>query len=340
MPQLLKDVLSRHFIHAVVWAKPNVNAFFIASVAFLGTLFPASAAQFVTLGTGGVTGVYYPTGGSICRLVNKNRKEHGIRCSVESTGGSVFNLNAIRDGDLDMGVVQSDWQFHAFHGTNLFADAGPNDQLRSLFSIYPEPFTVVARADAGIASFDDLKGKRVNVGNPGSGQRATLEVLMEAKGWTMDDFSLVSELKSGAQSKALCTGQIDAMVFAVGHPSGSVKEATTSCDSVLVDVSGPLVDKLIEENEYYRKAIIPAGLYSGSNTDTKTFGVGATLVSTTAVPEEVIYQIVKAVFESFDDFKRLHPAFANLTKKEMVRDGLSAPLHPGARRYFLEAGLL
>lgn len=298
------------------------------------------AQDFITIGTGGVTGVYYPTGGAICRLVNKDRSEHGIRCSVESTGGSVYNLNTIRAGELDMGVAQSDWQYHAYNGTSQFAEAGPFKELRAVFSVHPEPFTVVARADSGIKTFDDLKGKRVNVGNPGSGQRGTMEVLMEAKGWTMDDFSLSSELKAAEQSKALCDNKIDAMVYTVGHPSGSIKEATTSCDSVIVEVAGPTVEMLVEENPFYRVAVIPGGMYNGTDEDVKTFGVGATFVSSSNVDANLVYHTVKAVFENFDTFKKLHPAFANLKKEEMVQDGLSAPLHEGALKYYKEAGLM
>jgi len=295
---------------------------------------------FVTIGTGGVTGVYYPTGGAIARLVNKGRKDHGIRCSVESTGGSVYNLNAIRAGELDMGVAQSDMQYYAVHGLDKFADAGPDKDLRAVFSVHPEPFTVVARTDSGIKDFMDLKGKRVNIGNPGSGQRGTIEVLMGALGWTNDDFKLASELKAAEQASALCDNKIDAMVYTVGHPNGSIKEATTSCDAVIVSVTGPEVDKLVADNDYYRKAIIPAGMYRGTDADTPTFGVGATFVSSDKVDEKVIYEIVKAVFENFDEFKKLHPAFANLKKEEMVKDGLSAPLHAGAIKYYKEAGLL
>ena len=296
--------------------------------------------QFVTIGTGGVTGVYYPTGGAICRLVNKTRKEHGIRCSVESTGGSVYNLNTIRAGELDMGVAQSDWQYHAYHGTSKFKDQGANKDLRAVFSVHPEPFTVVARADSGVKDFMDLKGKRVNIGNPGSGQRGTMEVLMGALGWTNADFKLASELKSSEQASALCDNKIDAIVFTVGHPSGSIKEATTSCDSVMVNVTGAAVDKLVKDADYYRTATIPGGMYRGTATDTKTFGVGATFVSSATVPEKVIYNVVKAVFENFDDFKKLHPAFNNLRKEEMIKDGLSAPLHRGAAKYYKEAGLM
>lgn len=300
----------------------------------------ASAGEFVTIGTGGVTGVYYPTGGAICRLVNKERKSHGIRCSVESTGGSVYNINTIRGNELDMGVAQSDWQYHAYNGTSKFKDAGAFKELRAVFSVHPEPFTVVARADSGIKTFDDLKGKRVNIGNPGSGQRGTMEVLMEAKGWTTKDFALTSELKASEQSKALCDNKIDAMIYTVGHPSGSIKEATTSCDSILVTVDGSAVDKLVADNDFYRTASIPGGMYTGSDADVATFGVGATFVSSTNVSEDVVYNVVKAVFENFDTFKKLHPAFANLKKSEMVKDGLSAPLHAGAVKYYKEAGLL
>ena len=299
-----------------------------------------AAQEFVTIGTGGVTGVYYPTGGAICRLVNKSRKEHGIRCSVESTGGSVYNLNTIAAGELDMGVAQSDWQYHAYHGTSKFSDQGANKKLRAVFSVHPEPFTVVARKDSGIRNFQDLKGKRVNVGNPGSGQRGTMELVMKEMGWTMDDFQLASELKSAEQSQALCDNKVDAMVFTVGHPSGSIKEATTSCDSVLVNVTGPAIEKLVNQNDYYRFATIPGGMYRGTDDDTTTFGVGATFVSSADVPEDVIYNVVKAVFENFDTFKKLHPAFGVLKKEEMIKDGLSAPLHDGAVKYYKEAGLM
>ena len=306
----------------------------------LGAVSTASAQSFITIGTGGVTGVYYPTGGAICRLVNKTRKEHGIRCSVESTGGSVYNLNTIRAGELDMGVAQSDWQYHAYHGTSKFEEQGPFKELRAVFSVHPEPFTVVARSDSGVKDFMDLKGKRVNIGNPGSGQRGTMEVVMEAVGWTKDDFTLASELKAAEQSKAVCDNKVDAMVYTVGHPSGSIKEATTSCDTVLVPVNGPAIDNLVAEHDYYRKAVIPGGMYRGTDTDTNTFGVGATFVSSSNVPAETVYQVVKAVFENFDDFRKLHPAFENLKKEEMIKDGLSAPLHDGAVRYYKEAGLM
>ncbi|WP_424982537.1 TAXI family TRAP transporter solute-binding subunit [Maritalea sp. S77] len=310
----------------------------VAAIAGAMVVPTAQAEEFVTIGTGGVTGVYYPTGGAICRLVNKGRKDHGIRCSVESTGGSVYNINTIREGELEFGVAQSDWQYHAYNGTSRFEEAGPFEELRAVFSVHPEPFTVVARADSGVTNFDDLKGKRVNIGNPGSGQRGTMEVLMDAKGWTTGDFALATELKAAEQSAALCDNQIDAMVYTVGHPSGSIQEATTACDSVLVNVDGDAVEKLIADNSFYRTATIPGGMYRGNDADTSTFGVGATFVTSTAVSEDAVYAVVSSVFENFEDFKQLHPAFANLDPKEMATAGLSAPLHDGAAKYYREQG--
>nr|WP_321509028.1 TAXI family TRAP transporter solute-binding subunit [uncultured Celeribacter sp.] len=297
----------------------------------------AMAEEFVTIGTGGVTGVYYPTGGAICRLVNKNRKETGVRCSVESTGGSVYNVNTIKEGELEFGVAQSDIQYNAYNGVVQF-DGEPFEGLRSVFSVHPEPFTVVARADSGVSTFEDLKGKRMNIGNPGSGQRATMEVVMDKLGWTSDDFALATELKPSEQSAALCDNQIDAMVYTVGHPSGSIQEATTACDSVLVEVAGPAIDELVADNPYYRTAIIPGGMYRGNDEDVQTFGVGATIVTSADVSEDAVYAVVSAVFDNFEDFKGLHPAFANLKPEEMIKAGLSAPLHPGAVKYYKEQG--
>lgn len=295
--------------------------------------------QFVTIGTGGVTGVYYPAGGAICQLVNRSRDEHGIRCSVESTGGSIYNLNALREGELDLAVAQSDWQYHAYQGTSDFESTGANKELRSVFSLHPEPFTVVARRGSNIDSFKDLEGKRVNLGNPGSGQRATAQVLLDEMGWTTDKFAQTAELKASEMSQALCDNRVDAFFYVVGHPSGSIKEAMTSCDSKLVSVDNEAVDKLVEANPYYRKVTIPGDLY-GEEEDVETFGVAATFVSSTDVPEDVVYHVVKAVFENFDRFRSLHPAFANLEKEDMVQEALSAPLHAGAEKYYKEAGLL
>lgn len=296
--------------------------------------------HYMIVGTGGVTGVYYPTGGAICRMINRNRSEHGIRCGVESTQGSLYNLQKVKELDLDMAVVQSDWQYHATKGSEVFTSSGSDPSLRSIFSVYSEPFTVVARKDSGIKTLNDLKGKRINIGNKGSGHRATMEILMEALGWGSSLFSQVSELSSSDQSKALCNKEFDAMIFMAGHPSASIKAATSDCDSVLINVEGPAVDQLVADNSYYHSVTIPAGMYRGNSSETKSFGVGATLVTSKDTPDEVIYQLAKAVFDNFLEFKKLHPAFHSLDKTKMVNESLSAPLHAGAIKYYKEVGLI
>jgi TRAP transporter TAXI family solute receptor len=305
----------------------------------LGTSTAAIAQQkFVTIGTGGVTGVYYAAGGAICRLLNKDRKQHGIRCSVESTGGSAFNVNTIKAGELDFGMAQSDVHYNSLKGVAGFKDAGPYADLRAVFSVHPEPFTVLARKEANIKSFDDFKGKRFNVGNPGSGTRSSMEELLVAMGWKMSDFSLASELKADEHGPALCDGKIDGFYYAVGHPSANIQDPTTTCGAQIVALTGPAVSKLLAEKPYYAKATIPGGMYAANPNAVETYGVLATLVSSAKVPEETVYQLVKATFDNFDEFKKLHPAFANLDPAKMVKDGLSAPLHAGAAKYYKEKG--
>jgi len=300
---------------------------------------PAMAQQkFVTIGTGGVTGVYYAAGGAICRLMNKDRAKTGIRCSVESTGGSVYNINTIKAGELDFGVAQSDAQYNAVKGEAQFKDTGADADLRAVFSIHPEPLVVVARKEAGVTKMEDFKGKRFNVGNPGSGTRATVETLLPAIGMKMSDFSLASELKADEHGAALCDNKIDGFAYVVGNPSANIQDPTTTCGAKLVNVSGPAVDKLVAQYPYYAKATIPGGMYAANPDAVTTYGVVASFVTSAKVSDDVVYQLVKAVFENFDDFKKLHPAFANLEPKDMIKNGLSAPLHPGAAKYYKEKG--
>ncbi len=312
--------------------------FAAVAAAFAGA--PAAQAQqkFITIGTGGVTGVYYAAGGAICRLVNKDRAKHGIRCSVESTGGSVFNINTIKAGELDMGVAQSDVHFNAAKGAAQFKESGPFAELRAVMALHPEPVTVVARKEANIKSFADFKGKRFNVGNPGSGTRSSLDELIATMGIKIGDFSLASELKADEHGPALCDGKIDGFFYLVGHPSANIQDPTTVCGAKLVPVTGAAVDKLVKEKPYYAKATIPAGLYPNNPQATETYGVLATFVSSSRVPADTIYAVVRGVFENFDEFKKLHPALANLDAKNMIKDGLSAPLHDGAVRYYKEKG--
>ena len=312
-----------------------------AALVLVGSLgaAPAQAQQkFVTIGTGGVTGVYYAAGGAICRLMNKDRAQHGIRCSVESTGGSVYNVNTIKGGELDFGVVQSDVQYNAVNGAGQFKDAGAMTDLRAVFAIHPEPLTVLARADAGVSKMEEFKGKRFNVGNPGSGQRATMDMLLPALGMKTSDFSLVSELKPDEHGAALCDNKIDGFAYVVGHPAANIQDPTTTCGAKLVNVTGPAVDKLVAEHPYFAEVKIPGGMYAGNPEATETFGVVASFVSSSKVPADTVYALVKAVFDNFEDFKKLHPAFANLEPGQMIKDGLSAPLHEGAVKYYKEKG--
>ena len=299
---------------------------------------PAFSAQFVTIGTGGVTGTYYPTGGAICRLVNQVKKETGIRCSVESTGGSVYNVNTIKNGELDFGIAQSDIVYQAANGTGKYQD-NKIDKLRSVMAIYPELFTLVSRKDANINSIMDIKGKRINLGNPGSGNEATALKMFTALGMSKSDLSFAGALKASEMPDALRDNKIDGYFYMVGHPTANIKDASNSVDVKIVPIEGSKIDKFVEANPYFAQADVPAGIYKGNEKAVPTFGVKAVLVASTDVSEKAVYTVVKQILENFDAFKKLHPAYANITKKSLL-DGLSAELHPGAKKYFKEIGLI
>lgn len=313
---------------------------FAAVFATTATLPGIATAQqrFITLGTGGVTGVYYPAGGAICRLVNRDRAKHNLRCSVESTGGSVANVNLLRTGEIEFGVSQSDVQFFATKGEGPLKKDGAFSDIRAVFALHPEPFTVVARKEANVNNFQDFKGKRFNVGNPGSGTRSSMEELLGAMGWKLGDFALASELRPDEHGPALCDGKIDGFFYGVGHPSANIQDPTTICGAKLVSLTGPAVEKLVKERPYYAVATIPGGMYPNNPQPTTTFGVQATVVTSAKVPADVVYAVTRAVFENLDEFKKLHPALANLKPEDMVKNGLSAPLHEGAAKYYKEKG--
>lgn len=295
---------------------------------------------FVTIGTGGITGVYYPTGGAIAKIVNKKKDQYGIRCTVESTGGSVFNVNAIMAGDLQFGVVQSDRQFQAIKGLAEWESKGAQATLRSVFSIHPESVTLVAAVDAGINSIMDLKGKRVNIGNPGSGQRQNAIDALEAVGIDYKTDLNAEGIKAAEAPGLLQDSRIDAFFYTVGHPSGAIKEATAGARKVrFASITG--IDSLLKKYSYYAKSVIPKTHYPGAvnDSDVPSFGVKATFVTSATVPEKVVYAITKEVFDNFESFKKLHPAYSVLTKENML-EGNSAPIHPGALKYFKEAGLM
>ena len=230
----------------------------------LGGLPGVQAETSLVIGTGSVAGVYYPTGGAICRFYERETSADE-RCNVELTGGSIDNLAGLREGRYSLVVVQSDWQHYAFTGQPEYDETEAFDSLRSLFSLYSEPFTVLTRADSGIATFSDLKGRRVNLGEPGSGQRGTLDVLMASYGWSYDDFQRTAELPPLRQGEALCDYRVDAITFVAGHPNPAILEATQRCETVLVPVTGDAVNQLLDKKPYYRLASIPGGLYPGAN---------------------------------------------------------------------------
>jgi TRAP transporter TAXI family solute receptor len=309
---------------------------------------PADAAKktFIAIGTGGPTGVYFVTGNAICRMIHKAAAEgrktgrkHGIRCSAPSTGGSTYNIGQIRENELDFGVAQSDWQYHAYNGSSKF-EGNAFKNLRAVFSVHPEPIQIIAGKGVDVDGWEGLRGKKVNIGNPGSGQRGTADFLMKEAGWTKADFALAAELTSTEQSKALCDGKIDALFYTVGVPNAGVAVATDGCGAKIANFDGPLAKKMVTaDRPYYAWATIPKGTYKTTTADVKTWGVKATFVTSADVSEDVVYEVVRAVFENLDDFRALHKAFSNLDPKTMIKDGLSAPLHPGAMKYYKEAGL-
>jgi len=318
------------------------------ALALAGGPQPAEAQKktFIAIGTGGPTGVYFVVGNAICRMVHKESGEGGkgrknnIRCSAPSTGGSTYNIGQIAEGELDFGVAQSDWQFHSYKGdTPDKVKAFP--KLRSVFSVHAEPYQIIVSKDAkDITSFQSLKGKKFNIGNPGSGQRGTTEVLMGLYKMTTKDFAIATELTSTEQANALCDGKIDAFGYTVGVPNAGVAVATDGCDARIINLNDDPVKKLVADTPYYAFATIPKGTYKTSAADVTTFGVMATIVTGADVADATVYEVTRAVFENLDDFKSLHPAFANLDPKQMIKNGLSAPLHPGAIKYYKEKGLM
>ena len=310
----------------------------------------AKSAEFFTIGTGGPTGVYFQTGNAICKMLHKSAisADHGrkkgtakaYRCTAPSTGGSNYNIGQIKDGEFQFGVAQSDWQYHAVNGTSKW-EGNQFSNLRAVFSVHNEPFQIWASKKSKIKDFKSLKGKVVNIGNPGSGQRGTMEELMKAMGVDNSYFKSVTELTSSEQVKALCDGKIDAFGYSVGFPNGAMEQAATcAAKASPINLTGPEVKALISGADYYAQAVIPKGTYTGQKKDATTFGVKATVVTSNMVEADLVYLVVKAVFENFDDFKKQHPAFSSLKKEDMIADGLSAPLHEGAKRYYKEAGLM
>jgi TRAP transporter TAXI family solute receptor len=296
--------------------------------------------RFVTIGTGGVTGVYYPAGGAISSLVNKKRKTYGLKVTVEATGGSVFNINALASGDLDFALAQSDRATQAWDGLSEWKDKGRQKELRGVFALHSETICLIASVDSGIKRCSDLRDKMVAIGNPGSGTRQNSIDALSTCGLTVDDLGQAEGLKAAEAAGLLQDGRLDAYFYTVGHPNGSIKEATSGRVQVRF-IAFPDPGELLKRKPYYSKGVVPHEFYPGAENkqDVPTFGVKACLLSSTRVPDDVVYAVTKEVFENFQTFKVLHPSFERLTKEDMVT-GMPVPFHPGALRYFKEAGLM
>lgn len=292
------------------------------------------------LGTGSVQGVYFPIGGVICRLLNRHQFLHRIRCSLESTGGSIYNLRQLRDGNFDLVFAQSDWQFHAYHGTSTFAEEGPIQELRSVFALEADPLALIVNADSDIQHFDDLPERKVSFGYARSLQHRIINDLLAVKGWDDDTFESVRRMSDQRQVGALCNQEVEAILLLSSSLDDYLRAVPEECSLRMVPITGPEVDQVIKEKPYLRMGVIPAGLHLDSKSDVESFGLGASFVALESTSPKAIYQVVKEVVENFKDFQSLHPSLQTLSKKELAHAGLSAPLHPGAIRYYREARLL
>ena len=299
---------------------------------------PALATEYITIGTGGVTGTYYPTGGAICRMMNKERKTTGIRCSVESTGGSVYNVNTINANELDFGIAQSDTVYQGYNGKGKFEGKAVKG-LRSVMAIYPELLAFVVTKSSGIKSLADVKGKKLNIDIPGSGTRMTTDIVLEAFGIKHADLALANELKSSEGPTMLKDNKIDGYFGVFGHPTANIKDASNSVGIDLVAIDGKPIDDLVAKYSYYAKGVISGSFYKGVEHDTPSIGVKAVLVTKDSINEKIVYTLTKTILDNFDAFKKLHPAYKTITKESLL-DGLAVPQHPGAIKAFKEAGLL
>ena len=305
-----------------------------SSIAFPGAI--QAKVVFLSLATGPISGVYYPTGRAICDAVNAESSD--LYCSAEPTPGSVYNVQAIATGEAEIALVQSDVQFAGTTGNGHW-EGHPVGNLRSVMSLYPEVLTIVSRSNSGVNGINDLKGKRVNIGPSGSGTRATWDELERMLGMTRHDLALATEFPPDAATELLCTNQLDASVAVVGHPSKMVEKQLSTCSLKLVSVTGPPIDKLLSTRPYFVKAVISAATYGLPN-DIITFGSKATLVTSIAVPDTVVYEVTKAILARSEALREKQPALVGMKANDTVRQSLTAPLHPGALKAYKERGLL
>ncbi len=312
----------------------NISKFFL--IILLSTQLFSS--EFITIGTGSVTGIYYATGGAICRLVNKYKSDSSVRCSIESTEGSLYNLNSVNNKDLDFAIVQSDILYQASHNKNNFKNSSFS-KVKSIMAIYPELLTLVTNKDANINTIMDIKNKRINLGSSGSGNETTALTLFNEIGLTKNDLKEAATYNASEMSDALKNNKIDGYFYMVGHPTSTIKDTSSSINIKIIPIENEITNPLVEKYPYFTKGNIPAGIYKAHPEEIPTFGVKAVLVANEKVSEKVVYAVVKAILENFDEFKKQHPAYSNITKESLL-EGLSAPLHEGAKKYYQDTGLL
>ena len=306
----------------------------------------------IYIGAGNLWGQYLRVANAACGIVNEQTATNGLECYSIDNNGTADTLRDLRtgknsDGQLNFGMVQSRSLAQASAAKDADENASAIEDLRALFTLHEEPLTVVARADAGIKSIRDLEGKRVNLGLPGTAPREAFEELTAALGWDASTFT-VSETPGHDQPGQLCDNAFDVAIYLDGTPIKAVTNTAYACDVVLVTIEGPEVDKLVEEMVYLEKMTIPAETYVNVSASAETIGVIATMISSTAVNEETVYEFVKAVFGNFDSFKeqldvgggRSDEAWGRLKKEIMIKEGLVIPLHAGAEKYFKEQGLM
>lgn len=314
---------------------------FTITVIFIQGLFSTvcSANSGIVIGTGEEIGVYYQVGKAISTTINSQPNAY-IRSQVKTTSGSVYNIKSVIRGTIDIAIAQSDRQYQACKGLAEWRSLGPQNKLRSIFSLHSEAITLVAADQSQIDSIDGLKGKVVNIGKSGSGQIKNSNDILDTFGIPGNSLTIKNSSPKKYQ-QMLENHSIDAFFYTIGHPSSLIDRISKRCKVSIIPLTGPAVDNLITEHPYYTKALIPKKLYPGISNqgDIETVGVKATLVCSTQLNASTVYTITKAIFTNLNKFRTQHEALYRLTPEEMLK-GLSAPVHPGALKYYREAGLI
>ena len=320
------------------WRRPGVAGCCVMLALALNACTVIQYRPEVVIGTGRPGGVYFPLGDSICRMSNLDSAARGLRCAAYPSRGPVANIESLYGGSIDIGIVQSDVLSDAISGRGPFASRGPDSELRVLFTGLTEAFTIVARRELEIRTVTQLRGKRINLGSPGSGERVSMNRVMTALGFAPTDFAEARELPLAQQHDAFCAHELDAIVYTVPHPNGLIEDVVRTCHGVLVDVSGPQIESLLASHSEYSRSLIPGKTYVSNPEGVATIGVRTAIITTARLPETLAYEITKALFEHIDDFRRLHPDFATLAPRDMVPSAAGVPVHEGAARYYRERG--